>query len=96
MFLSSQRKDRLVTMEKLLLLIDSKNKAELTENFCAHFFFRVLILAKYEFCAYLACIYFRERRLKENFACIWFCEIDQNSRNSQKYIHAKIIMLKVI
>ena len=53
-------------MEKLLLLIDSKKKAELTNIFCAHISF----CAKYEFCAYLPCIYFRKCRLKENFAYI--------------------------
>ena len=30
-----------------------------------HIFFRVFIVAKYEFCTYLTCIYFRECRLKE-------------------------------
>ena len=29
-------------------------------------FFRAFIFAKYEFCAYLECIYFREYCLKEN------------------------------
>ena len=48
-----------------LLLIDSKNLAELI--LCIFFF---VYFVKYEFCAYLACIYFRECRLKENFACI--------------------------
>ena len=55
-------------MEKLLLLIESK-KAELI-NICCAYFFRVFIFAKYEFCAYMTCIYFRECRLKENFPCI--------------------------
>ena len=55
-------------MEKVLLLIDSK-KAELT-NIFVHKFFHVFIFTKYEFCAYLACIYFSECRLKENLAYI--------------------------
>ena len=48
-----------------LLLIDSKHLAELI--LCVFFF---VYFVKYEFCASLACIYFRECRLKENFACI--------------------------
>ena len=55
-----------------------------------HIFF--VHFVKYEFCVYLACIYFRECRLKDNFACIQFCEIDQNSR---KNTHAKISTIKV-
>ena len=68
MFLSrsTQQKDRQVTMEKLLLLI--LKKAELTKLFCAYFFSCKYYFREYEFCAYLACIYFRKCRLKENFA----------------------------
>ena len=62
-------------------------KAEWTNIFCAYFF-RVYISAKYEFFAYLACIYFRKCRLKENFACVLFCKINQNSWNSEKDVHA--------
>ena len=57
-----------------LLLTDSKTSWIIFMHiFFVHF-------VKYEFCAYLACIYFCECRLKENFACISFYEIDQNSR----------------
>ena len=42
---------------------------------------------KYEFCASLACIYFREYRLKENFA--------KSTKIREKHIHAKISILKV-
>ena len=45
-------------------------KAKLTNFFVYFFFFRVFIFAKYELCAYLAYIHFRDGRLKENFACI--------------------------
>ena len=55
-------------MEKLLVLTDSKKKAELTNIFLS-IFFRVFIFGKYECYAYLARISFRECRLKENFAC---------------------------
>ena len=55
-------------MEKLVLLIDSKKKAELTNIFCAYFF--IFYVMKYEFCGYLACIYFCESCLKKKFACI--------------------------
>ena len=41
---------------------------------------------KYEFCASLACIYFREYRLKENFA--------KSTKIREKHIHAKISTLK--
>ena len=58
-----------------LLLIDSKYLAELI--LCIFF----SCIPWNEFCVYLACIYFRECRLKENFAFISFCEIDQNSQN---------------
>ena len=81
-------------MEKLLLLFDSKKAQPISLHI--FFFFRVLIFAKYESFAYLTRIYFRECRLKENFACNLFCEIDQNSRNSRRYIHAKISTLKVL
>ena len=81
-------------MEKLLLLFDSKKAQPISfVHIFFLFFFRVLIFAKYESFAYLACIYFRECRLKENFACNLFWEIDQNSR---RYVHAKISTLKVI
>ena len=92
MFCQDQRKDRQVTMEKLLLLIDSK-KSWIDQK-CLYICFCEFIFAKYEFSAYLACIYFRECLLKENFACIWFCEINQTSRNSRKYVHAKISTFK--
>ena len=48
-------------MEKLLLLIDSKKKAELTHIFCAYFFC-IFIFAKYDFGVCLAFIHFRECR----------------------------------
>ena len=47
-----------------LLFIDSKYLAELI--LCIFFVY----FMKYEFCPYLARIYFRECRLKEYFACI--------------------------
>ena len=37
------------------VVIDCSKKRELTNIFCAYFF-GVPIFAKYEFCAYLACI----------------------------------------
>ena len=46
-----------------------EKKVKLTNFYCG-FFFRVFIFSKYELCAYLACIHFRDGRLKENFACI--------------------------
>ena len=60
-----------------------------------HIFFRVFVFKKHEFCANLAYVYFHEYRLKENFACINFCEIDQDSQNSRKFVHAKISTLNV-
>ena len=62
-----------------LFLIGSKN---LTELVLCIFFFVYLFSRNMSFFAYLACIYFRECRLKENFACISFSEIDQNSRKN--------------
>ena len=80
-------------MEKLVIDWIILKKAEWTNIFCAYFSScMILAFAKYKFCAYLECIYFRECRLKENFACIWFCKIVQNSRN----VHAKIGTLKLI
>ena len=80
-------------MEKLLLSIDSK-KSWINQHSYAHFF-RVIIFAKYEFCAYLACIHFHKSCLKEILACT-FCEVDQNLQNSQKYVHARISALEVL
>ena len=37
-------------------------------------FFRVFVFAKYEFCAYLACIYFRECRSKKNLRVFNFAK----------------------
>ena len=47
-------------------------KPELAKKFCA--FFCELIFAKYEFSPCLACIYFRDCLLKENFACFNFAK----------------------
>ena len=78
-------------MEKLLFWLIFK-KSWINKDLFEDINFRVFIFAKYEFCTYFACIYLRECRLKENFACIKFCEIDQNSR---KYVHAKNSTVKV-
>ena len=59
-----------------------------------HIFF-VFIFGKYEFSAFLVCIYFHKCHLNENFVCTWFCEIDQNSQNSWKKIQTKISTLKI-
>ena len=73
MFLSRSIERQAGQDRKTVVIDGFSKKAELTNIFCAYihiFFFRVIIFAKYEFCAYLACIYFRECHLKENFACI--------------------------
>ena len=62
-----QWKGRQVTMEKLLLLIDSE-KSWINQHFFAYFWGE-FISVKYEFFASLACIYFHKRCLKEDFAC---------------------------
>ena len=69
-------------------------KAKLSDIFRT-FFFCLYVFARYGFCEYLACIYFHECRLKENFMCVHFCKIDQNLKNPQKYVHAKISMFKI-
>ena len=49
---------------------EKKKKSWINQHFlCIFIFSRVFIFAKYGFRAYFACIYFREWRLKENFAC---------------------------
>ena len=69
-FCQDQRKDKQVTIVKLLLLIDSKKSWINQKILCIFFYFCEFIFAKYEFSAYLECIYFRECLLKESFACI--------------------------
>ena len=64
-------------------------------TFFVHFF-SLYILGRCEFCEYLACTYFHECRLKENFTCIHFFKIVQNLKDSQKYAHAKISMFKIV
>ena len=64
-FCQDRRKVKQVTMEKLLLI--HYKKSWTNQNFLCIFFF-VFIFTKYDFCAYLGWIYFRECRLKENFA----------------------------
>ena len=92
---STQQKDRQVTMEKLLLLI--LKKAELTKLFCAYFFSCKYYFREYEFCVYLACIYFRKCRLKENFAYLIlqnrpkfakFAKICTREENSTLKVHS--------
>ena len=63
-----------------------------TEYSCA-FFFRVLIPAKYEFCAYLACICFCECHFKKILRVSNIAKNEQNSQNS-RYVHVKISTLK--
>ena len=75
-------------------LIDSK-KSWINQHFLRTLIFVYLFLRNMNCCAYLACIYFRECLLKENFACIWFCEIDQHLWDSRKYVRAEIRALKV-
>ena len=53
-------------MEKLLLLIDSKNKAALTNIFCAYFF-RVFIFGRYEFFCILRMYLVLQMPLKRKF-----------------------------
>ena len=81
-------------MKKMLLLILKKKHPELTNIFNAYFSL-VFVSEKYEFCAYLECIYFPNCRLKETFAYMKYYEIEKHSRNSLKYVHAKISALKL-
>ena len=60
-----------------------------------HIFF-VFIFAKYGFYAYLVFMYIckYKENLKENFACVYFREINQNIQNSKKFEHAKMSPLR--
>ena len=60
----NQRKDRQLTIEKLLLLIDANKKLNQPTSFL-DIVFHIFIFTKYEFCTNLACIYFRKRHLKK-------------------------------
>ena len=63
------KKDRQVTMEKLLLLIDSKKKAELNNIFCAYFFCVYFFRKIWILCIFV--LYLFSRMLfKRKFACI--------------------------
>ena len=58
-FCQDQREDMQSTLEKLVLLIVSK-KSRINQHFLWIPFFMYFFGGKYEFCAYLACIHFRE------------------------------------
>ena len=81
-------------MEKLLLLIDSKKKLNQPKSF-VHFFCE-LIFAKYEFSPYLACIYFRECLLKENFACFNFAKSTKLREICENTYTRKLVRLRQI
>ena len=81
-------------MKKLLLLIDSKKKLNQPKSF-VHFFYE-LIFAKYEFSPYLACIYFRECLLKENFACFNFAKSTKLREICENTYTRKLLRLRQI
>ena len=81
-------------MKKLLLLIDSKKKLNQPKSF-VHFFCE-LIFAKYEFSPYLACIYFRECLLKENFACFNFAKSTKLREICENTYTRKLLRLRQI
>ena len=71
-------------MEKLLLLIDSENKAALTNIFCAYFF-SVFIFGRYEFFCILRMYPFLQVFEKKILGVFNFVKLTKITKFAKKY-----------